>query len=142
MNNSLVILFLFNFMFQQLEGQMSKYLRPTMFGTVLIYSNPFLTNFPLTDKQVVGFYQQNVWKTPVEDWNFSKDADHRPASLLKMQLFHRCFLNILLVKATTWFLYKRNIGRKWVNQICQHLSNALARFKRCHKMFSTEPLLW
>ena len=29
-------------------------------------------------------------------------------------LFHRCFSNILLVKPTTWFIHKRNIGRKWV----------------------------
>ena len=32
------------------------------------------------------------------------DTGHRPASLLKMTLFHRCFSNVLLVK--TWFLHK------------------------------------
>ena len=51
--------------------------------------NPFSTNVPIMDKQVVRFYYQNVWKTPAEEW---------PASLLKMPLFHRCFSNILVVK--------------------------------------------
>ena len=44
----------------------------------------------------------------------SKNAGHRPASLLKMSLFHWCFSNILL-KPTTWFLRNSNIGGKWVN---------------------------
>ena len=30
---------------------------------------PFF-NFYLTHNQIVGFYQQNVWKTPVEGWDF------------------------------------------------------------------------
>ena len=38
--------------------------------------------------QVAGFYKQNVWKTPVEEWQF-KDGGHR--SLLKMSFFQRSF---------------------------------------------------
>ena len=34
------------------------------------FFNPFSTNVPIMDKQVVGFYYQNVWKTPVEEWHF------------------------------------------------------------------------
>ena len=45
---------------------------------------------------------------------------HRPVSLLKMSLSHRCFSNILLEKPTTWFLHKSNIGRKWVKKRLQH----------------------
>ena len=33
--------------------------------------NPFSTNVPLMGNQVVGFYLQNVWKTPVEEWHQS-----------------------------------------------------------------------
>ena len=47
--------------------------------------------FHLWINQVVGFYQQNVWKTPAESNILSKDAGHRHASLLKMSLFHRWF---------------------------------------------------
>ena len=49
--------------------------------------------FYLRKNQVDGFYHQNMWKTPAEEWNLSKDAVGRPASLLK-----RCFSHILLVK--------------------------------------------
>ena len=38
-----------------------------------------------------------------------------PAYLLKISRFHRCFSNILLVKPTTWFVRKWDIGRKWLN---------------------------
>ena len=56
--------------------------------------------FDLSRNQVVVFYQQNIWKTPAEEWYFY------PASLLKMPLFSRCFSNIFLVKPTTWFMCK------------------------------------
>ena len=49
--------------------------------------------FYLRKNQVDGFYHQNMWKTPAEEWNLSKDAVGRPAPLLK-----RCFSHILLVK--------------------------------------------
>ena len=38
--------------------------------------------------------EKQLWKSEI----LSKDAGHRPASLLKMSLFHRYFSNILLVK--------------------------------------------
>ena len=53
---------------------------------------------------------RHLWKSDI----LSKDAGHRPASLLKISLFHRCFLHILLVKPNTWFFHKWNIGLKWV----------------------------
>ena len=54
--------------------------------------------FHLRINQVVGFYLQNVWKHLWKSDILSKDTGHRPASLLKMSLFHRCFSKILLVK--------------------------------------------
>ena len=50
--------------------------------------------------QVVGFYYQmfekHLWKGDI----LSKDAGHRPVSLLKMSLFHGCFSIILVVKTS------------------------------------------
>ena len=58
----------------------------------------FGTMFHLRTNQVVGFtskmFEKHLWKSDI----LSKDAGHRPASLFKMSLFHRCFSNILLVK--------------------------------------------
>ena len=45
-------------------------------------------------------FEKHLWKSNI----LSKDAGHRPASLLKMSLFHRCFSNILLVK-TSYLVY-------------------------------------
>ena len=61
--------------------------------------NPFSTNVPFMDKPASWFLlgkclKKHLWKSHI----LSKDAGHRPASLLKMTLFHRCFSNILLVK--------------------------------------------
>ena len=42
----------------------------------------------------------------------------RPASLLKVSLFHRCFSSILLEKIITWFIRNWNIGPRWVNWFC------------------------
>ena len=39
-------------------------------------------------------FEKHVRKSDI----LSKDAGHRPASLLKMSFFYRCFSNILLVK--------------------------------------------
>ena len=39
-------------------------------------------------------FKKHLWKSDI----FSKDAGHRPPSILKMSHFHRCFSNILLVK--------------------------------------------
>ena len=39
-------------------------------------------------------FEKHLWKSDI----LSKDAGHRPASLLKMSFFHSCFSNILLVK--------------------------------------------
>ena len=47
--------------------------------------------FDLYKNQVVGFYYQNVWKTPVEEWHFN-------VSLLQV------FSNILVVK-TNYLVY-------------------------------------
>ena len=73
--------------------------------------------FHLRMNQVIGFYKQNVskhlWKSKI----LSKDAGHRPASLVKMPLFHKCFSNIFLVKPTSWFLQKWNTGRKWIKSL-------------------------
>ena len=41
-------------------------------------------------------FEKHPWKSDI----FSKDADIRPASLLKMSLFHRYFSNILLAKTS------------------------------------------
>ena len=38
-------------------------------------------------------FEKHVWKSDILD----EDVGHRPASLLKMSLFDRCFSNILLV---------------------------------------------
>ena len=58
-------------------------------------------------------FEKHLWKSDI----LSKDAGHPHASSLKISLFRRCFSNILLVKTTTWFLHKWNIGRKRVNPI-------------------------
>ena len=54
--------------------------------------------FHLWINQVVFFiskmFEKHLWKSDI----VSKDADHWPASLLKMSIFHRCFSNIQLVK--------------------------------------------
>ena len=39
-------------------------------------------------------FEKQLWKSDI----LSKDGGHRPASLLKISLFQRCFSNILLVK--------------------------------------------
>ena len=39
-------------------------------------------------------FEKQLWKSDI----LSKDAAHRPASVLEISLFHRCFSNILLVK--------------------------------------------
>ena len=54
--------------------------------------NPFSTNASLTDKPGSWFlldrmFEKHLWKSDI----LSKDAGHRPAALLKMSLFHRCF---------------------------------------------------
>ena len=54
-------------------------------------------------------FEKHLWKSD----NLNIDGGHRPASLLKMPLFHRRFSNIFLVKTINWFLHKSNIGRKW-----------------------------
>ena len=59
----------------------------------------FRPMFDLSRNQEVVFYQQNIWKTPAEEWYFKY-----PASLLKMPLFSRCFSNIFLVK-TNYLVY-------------------------------------
>ena len=38
-------------------------------------------------------FEKHKWKSDI----LGKDAGHRPESLLKMSLCHRCFSNILLV---------------------------------------------
>ena len=88
--------------------------------------------FHLRINQVVGFYQQNIWKKDL--WKcdiLSKDPPgNRSASLLKMSLFNRCFSNILLTK-TNYLVYpKWNIGPKWVNCCFQHShqSNLMLRW--------------
>ena len=35
-----------------------------------------------------------------------------------MSFFHSCFSHILLVKPSTWFFHKWNIGFKWVKFEC------------------------
>ena len=40
-------------------------------------------------------FKKRQWKSNI----LSKDAGHRPPSLLKMSLFHRCFSNIFQVKS-------------------------------------------
>ena len=40
-------------------------------------------------------FEKHLWKSDI----LSKDADHRPGSLLKMSLFHRCsYITRILVK--------------------------------------------
>ena len=41
-----------------------------MRGSIMIRLTHFRPMFHLSLNQVVGFYQQNVWKTPVEEWHF------------------------------------------------------------------------
>ena len=61
--------------------------------------NLFSTNASIMDKPGSWFFttkmfEKHLWKSDI----LSKDSGHRPASLLKMPLFHRCFSNILVVK--------------------------------------------
>ena len=61
--------------------------------------NPLSTNVPFTDKPGSWFlpakmFEKYLWKSGI----LSKDACHRPASLLKISLFQKGFSNILLVK--------------------------------------------
>ena len=54
--------------------------------------------FHLSRNQVVGFiikvFEKHLWKSDI----LSKYVGGWPASLLKVSVFHRCFLNILPVK--------------------------------------------
>ena len=74
------------------------YLGPSQTSVIEIFLTHFRPMFHLRINQVVGFKLQNIWKTPVEGGILSKDAGHRPASLLKISLFHMCFSNISLLK--------------------------------------------
>ena len=51
-----------------------KFLSLAIHRWMLILTHPFLMYFRpmshLCRKQVVGFYKQNVWKTPVAEWKF------------------------------------------------------------------------
>ena len=62
-----------------------------------MHTFPVLTHFRpmfhLTDKPGNWFLPAKSLKIPVEE-----NAGHRPASLLKVSLFQRCFSNTLLVK--------------------------------------------
>ena len=61
-----------------------------------------------------------------------KDAGHRPASLLKISLFYRCFSNILMVKINYLVSTKWYFGGKWVkNVICEGSNPARCMSKVC-----------
>ena len=47
----------------------------------------------------------------------SKDAGHRSGSLLKIHSSTGVFQTFCQEKPATWFLHKRNIGRKWFKVI-------------------------
>ena len=55
-------------------------------------------------------FETHLWKSDI----LSKDVGHRPASLIKMALFHRCFPNIVFEKLShilsynTWLSYVFN----------------------------------
>ena len=70
-------------------------------------------------------FGKHLWKSGI----LYKDAGRWPASLIKMPFFHRCFSNVLLVKTTTWFIHKWNIGRKWVKVISLKLSIIISSFE-------------
>ena len=55
-------------------------------------------------------FEKQLWKSEI----LTTDVGQRPASLLKMSLFHRCFSNILLVKK------QLPCRKKWVNDIAAH----------------------
>ena len=58
--------------------------------------NPFLTyNVPLTDKPVGWFFTSKIFEKHLSK---SDILSHRPASLLKMSIFHKRFSNALPVK--------------------------------------------
>ena len=66
--------------------------------------NLFLANVSHVETRYLDFtckmFEKHLWKSDI----LSKDAVHRPASLLKMRLFHGSFSNILLVK-TNYLVY-------------------------------------
>ena len=53
--------------------------------------------FHLCRSQVVGFTSKVFEKHQRKSDILSEDAGHRPASLLKMTFFHRCFSEAFLV---------------------------------------------
>ena len=65
-------------------------------------------------------FEKHLWTSDI----LRKDAGHRPASILKMSLFHRCFSNILLAETNKW-----NIGWKWVK--IKHSPNSCSQ-SQCH----------
>ena len=57
-------------------------------------------------------FEKYLWKSDI----LSKDAGHRPASLLKISLFHRYFLHVLLVKLTVWFLHRETLAQNGLKE--------------------------
>ena len=62
------------------------------------------TNQVFTSKM----FEKHLWKSDI------KDAGHRPACLLKMLLFHRCFSKILLVNRLPGFYMSRILVENWL----------------------------
>ena len=99
--------------------------------------------------RVVDLHQQNVWKTPLKNDIFSKEAGHWPVSLLKMSPFGRCISNILPVRISFLpsFSVSCKLGvnglKKLLSQIYWNIENILNTLKYIemrHLSIKTSPL--
>ena len=99
--------------------------------------------------RVVDLHQQNVWKTPLKNDIFSKEAGHWLVSLLKMSPFGRYISNILPVRIS--FLPSFSIScklgvnglKKLLSQIYWNIENILNTLKYIemrHLSIKTSPL--
>ena len=99
--------------------------------------------------RVVDLHQQNVWKTPLKNDIFSKEAGHWLVSLLKMSPFGRYISNILPVRIS--FLPSFSISCKLgvnglktlLSQIYWNIENILNTLKYIemrHLSIKTSPL--
>ena len=76
---------------------------------------------------VVGFYYQNVWKTPVEEWHVVDDQ------LLGLSIIGTLFENGLNAKHGSFFIFS-NDNKKLVRVWTKHLSP----FERSYLAFAMD----
>ena len=64
--------------------------------------------FHLCRNQVVGFYLQNLWKTPVEEWHFAS-KNQLPGLSVGVTLDENCLISqifLLILSSQQWYITK------------------------------------